>query len=439
MADAAGAVDAPINVDGMNEAVVQEQVMYQPQLFDVDLERMHVDLYRDKYLTPDEFLDDVRKIVHNANVRANDDPERLFRAQAMLTAAEVSIQDFDVNFRMECQRMSTREQKRRDEYRRNKAKEKAANGQAAQNGAQNLPIRRSTRHTGQQLEISITDPLLLERRLKRARSAEANAEPSEEEAGDDGHAAKRSRVSSAEVDGQAHQPHEHVGSPPPRTHAVRFVDDISQKEEPSSPTPHANDPLPELPVYFAPEGPNEQRPTAGFDPALLNPMSPETEQLTYALTPTGSTLQLPAEDVIVFPTPNGIMHTQANGLQESQPLSNPLTNDEQLMTSENQLPLPPASPSPEPMQIERTPTPLPDFIIDTEAISQLRNILRDKTDLLNIEHLEQLRATCLALVWKHRTEWNRAGLIRKLEETIERYVEEVALDDMDSASPMHGY
>lgn len=433
MADVAGAADAPINVDGMNEAVVQEQVMYQPQLFDVDLERMHVDLYRDKYLTPDEFLDDVRKIVHNANVRANDDPERLFRAQAMLTAAEVSIQDFDVNFRMECQRMATREQKRRDEYRRNKAKEKAANGQAAQNGAQNLPIRRSTRHTGQQLEISITDPLLLERRLKRARSAEANAEPSEEEAGDDGHAAKRSRVSSAEADGQAYPPHEHVGSPPPRTHAVRFVDDISQKEEPSSPTPHANDPVPDLPVHFAPEGPNEQRPTAGFDPALLNPMSPETEQLTYASTPTGSTLQLPAEDVTVLPTLNGIMHTQASGLQESQSLS----NDEQLMTSENQLPLPPASPAP--MQIERTPTPLPDFIVDPESISQLRDILRDKTDLLNIEHLEQLRATCLALVWKHRTDWNRAGLVRELAKTVERYVEEVALDDIDSPSPMHGY
>ena len=437
MADVAAAADAPVNVDGVNEAAVQEQVLYQPQLFDVDLERMHLDLYRDKYLTPDEFLDDIRKIVHNANVRANDDPERLFRAQAMLTAAEVSVQDFDVNFRMECQRMATREQKRRDEYRRNKAKEKAANDEAAQNGAQNLPIRRSTRHTGQQLEISITDPLLLERRLKRARSAEANAEPSEEEAGDDGHAAKRSRVSSAEVDGQG-QPAEHAGSPPPRTHAVRFVDDISQKEEPSSPTPHANDPLPELPVHLAPEGPNER--PAGFDPALLNPMSPETEQRTYTmLTPTSSTLQLPAVDATVPPASNGIVHMHTSGLQDPQPAPGPSTGDEQPMTSENQLPLPPASPVPEPMQIERTPTPLPDFVVDTDAVSQLQVILRNKTDLLNIEQLEQLRATCLALVWKHRTDWDRAGLIKALADTIERYVEEVALDDMDSTSTLNGY
>ena len=77
-----------------------------PQLFDMDLERMHLDLYRSKYLTPDDFLTDIRKIVHNATVRVEEDPERLFRAQAMLTAAEVSIQDFEPQFRMECERMA---------------------------------------------------------------------------------------------------------------------------------------------------------------------------------------------------------------------------------------------------------------------------------------------------------------------------------------------
>ena len=35
----------------------------QPQLHDIDLERLHADLYRDRYLTPDQFLEDIGKMV----------------------------------------------------------------------------------------------------------------------------------------------------------------------------------------------------------------------------------------------------------------------------------------------------------------------------------------------------------------------------------------
>ena len=88
---------------------------------------------------------------------------------------------------------------------------------------------------------------------------------------------------------------------------------------------------------------------------------------------------------------------------------------------------------PEPMVvIERTPTPLPDFVINEDEVAQLKADLRDKTDPLNVEELEQLRAACLALVWKHRSEWDRSALIRELRQTVERYVDEVNLDDMDS-------
>ncbi|KAG2741444.1 hypothetical protein P692DRAFT_20956500 [Suillus brevipes Sb2] len=145
----------------------------QPQLFDMDLERMHVDLYKGKYLTPHDFLEDINKIVFNAAARAHQDPtgDRLYRAQAMLTAAEVSIQDFDAQFKHECQRMAEQERKRREEHK--KAKGKGRAGEDAQNGA--AAPRRSARHNGQQLEITITDPLQLERRLKRAHSTERHS------------------------------------------------------------------------------------------------------------------------------------------------------------------------------------------------------------------------------------------------------------------------
>ena len=164
-------------------------------------------------------------------------------------------------------------------------------------------------------------------------------------------------------------------------------------------------------------------------------MSPETEQRTYtASTPTSSALQLPDQEVSAPAALNGILHIQPNGLHANQPI-----DDEQSKDPENQPPLLSTSPVPEPMQIERTPTPLPEFIVDTDAVFRLQTILRDKTDLLNIEQLEQLRAICLALVWKHRAEWNRASLVQELAETVGRYIEEVALDDMDSTFPTNGY
>ncbi|KAI0763215.1 hypothetical protein BC629DRAFT_1583945 [Irpex lacteus] len=377
-------IDEPMNVvpdgvDGMNEAQIQLQVQVQPQLFDVDLERMHIDLYRDKYLTPEEFLNDIRKIVHNANVRVEEDPERLYRAQAMLTAAEVSCQDFDANFRMECERMAAREAKRREEYRKNKAASKAAEAEKEKQNAEANAPRRSTRNSGQPLEISITDPLKLERRLKRARSTEGTAEPSEEENGDS-HTAKRSRVSSAEIQMDDVQPiAEHLPTPPERHHAVRFVDNVADKTEPSSPTPHANEPVAVFPTHE--QAPDPPASNGGFDPSLLNPMTPP--------------LPLGRIRTTFFPS-------SADQVQQPQPVEEP---------------------APEPMVvIERTPTPLPDFVVDPDAVSQLKQELQGKTEALNVEELEQLRAMCLARVWKHRT-------------LVHEFVEEVADDEMDAHTP----
>ena len=84
---------------------------------------MQMDLYKGKYLTPADFLDEVGKMVYNADVRSYEDRERLYRAQAMYTATQVSIQEFDPQFRLECERMAARERKRRDQ-RRAERKEK---------------------------------------------------------------------------------------------------------------------------------------------------------------------------------------------------------------------------------------------------------------------------------------------------------------------------
>ncbi|KAI0689103.1 hypothetical protein BC835DRAFT_1418799 [Cytidiella melzeri] len=434
-------------VDGLNEAQVQMQVQVQPQLFDVDLERMHYDLYRERYLTADQFLSDIRKIVHNANVRVEEDPERLYRAQAMLTAAEVSCQDFDANFRLECERMAAREARRREEYRKSKAQSKSAEAEAESRQDPNAPPpRRSARNTGQPLEISITDPSKLERRLKRARSTEGTAEPSEEETGDV-HAAKRSRVSSAEVQMDGVQPMvEHLATPPDRPHAVRFMDDLTDKPEPSSPTPHASSPVPAFPVHErAWQTPAH---TGGFDPSLLNPMSPPLhsapEHLPFSSAqpapPHPEQVPAPLAEQVLSPIPqlNGQLDTPFSFVPEHDMAagSSTLPNGLKQLQSLEQPSEPVEEPVNEPMLVvERTPSPLPNFYVDMNGISQLKQELQSKTEPLNVEELEQLRAMCLARVWKHRSSWDRTALVEELRTLVREFVEEIADDDADARTP----
>jgi ATPase family AAA domain-containing protein 2 len=291
-------------------------VQAHPQLYNVNLECMDVDLYQDKYLTPDDFVVDIQKIVHNTNICVNEDPKRLFRAQAMLITAEVSILDFNAIFQLECQRIAAQEQQRREEYKQNRAKEKEA---SPQNGATNqLPPRQSARANGLQPELSITDPLKLERRLKHAQSSEANMEPSEEEAEDEGHTAKRSRVSSAKLDSQhpavtSHTPADSPGRP----HAVWFIDDPTQIEHLPSPTPYTNNPLPELPIQTQDGQPPQWN--GGFDRSLLNPISLTIKQKLYNLTLSTSTFKLP----MVGPSQssiNGFVMPQFQPMVQDKPL-----------------------------------------------------------------------------------------------------------------------
>lgn len=416
-------IEQPID----NQAQQQLAIPPEPPLFDMDLERMNVELYKSRYLTPDDFLDDIRKIVHNANVRINEDPERLFRAQAMLTAAEVSIQDFDPQFRMECQRMAVRERRRRDEHRRSKEKEKAVpNGQTYAPGT-----RRSARHNGQEPDVQLVDDLTqLERRLKRQRSNEAAATPSGDENGE--RATKKSRTEGEDGEGPeatANGPQSPTSNG--RSMSVRFADEVEQLASSSS-QPDGMLPIPE---ESGSDGPRR----SGFDPALLNPLpSPidappagPIDPPDNPFTPSRSrTLDHPVSrgesvpPVSELPTEAGII-VEGDQPMDTQPVEVPVTGEA------------PEAPQPEqPMEVERSPTPpLPDFHLDENLLTELRSYLQDSTSLLNIEQLEQLRATCLALVWNHRSEWDRTSLLNQLKATAREFVEEVSLDEMEMGSP----
>ncbi|KAI0915549.1 hypothetical protein AcV5_003736 [Taiwanofungus camphoratus] len=419
----------PINgVNGVHEP--QQSVTHEPQLFDMDLERMHIELYKSRYLTPEDFLDDIRKIVHNANVRSYEDQERLYRAQAMLTAAEVSVQDFDPHFRLECQRMAARERKRREEHKKNKSKGKAVEENGGASQAYAPGTRRSTRHNGHPLEISITDPLLLERRLKRQRSTDVGATPSEDEAGE--RVSKRSRVVVSEDDDR--DPLDIVGLPssPPRPTGVRFADNIERVQTPSSPSPRisgveqdrsSREPQVEPQVELS-------RRTGGFDPSLLNPLpSPIDLRPAVPITDLG-------HNPFILQAGTVTTDNSATVLSQLQNEKSPLLPEPIPVTP------PPAENDRQPveqaMEIERSPTPLPEFLVHEELLAELKQTLRDSTHALNVEHLEQLRATCLSCIWRHRAEWDRSDLIQELNEVVKDFVNEVSIDDMDFlTSPGH--
>ncbi|OJT10605.1 hypothetical protein TRAPUB_12904 [Trametes pubescens] len=435
-------IEQPID----NQAQQQFAFPPQPPLFDMDLERMNVELYKSRYLTPDDFLDDIRKIVHNANVRINEDPDRLFRAQAMLTAAEVSIQDFDPQFRMECQRMAVRERRRRDDYRRSKEKEK---GKAAElpNGQTYAPgTRRSARHNGQEPDVQYTDdPTQIERRGKRQRSNEAPATPSGDEGGE--RAAKKSRTDGEEGEeprSATAGPHSPTSNG--RSMSVRFADEVEQPSE----LPQVEG-LASIEEEPAADQSNEPR-RAGFDPALLNPLpSPTDLQANGPIDPPDNpftpsrarTSEQPGLRHGSVPPINGLP-TNAGVIFDDQAMETSQAAEALMAMSEAPEPPRVEPPEQQPMEVEvevaevvmeRSPTPLPDFHLDEDLLLDLKAYLRDATSALNVEQLEQLRATCLGLVWRHRSDWDRTSLLHELRSTAREFVEEVSLDEMDASSP----
>lgn len=407
-------VNGLTNGDAVEQA---QQIEALPPLFDMDLERMHIELYKGKYLTPQEFLDDVGKIVHNAGIRMQEDPERLYKAQAMFTAAQVSIHEFDPQLRMECERMATRERKRREEHRKSKGKGKAHND-ATQNGNNPYPMgtRRSARHNGQQPELSITDPLKLERRLKRQRSDEAAIEShgSDEEHGE-GRERKRSKtLNDDELN--------FLGTPQSQSRplAVRFAPPVERMETVEE-VLLPRDPNAEYLTMAMDVDPSPRK--SGFDPTLLNPVSPNDDPFVAA--PSMNGINGILHQSVPYPVPSDLFISQIP-LEPTLETNSPPRTPSRL----------PASVEPEtvepsmPVVIERSPTPPhADFHVDELLVSDLKDSLRAKTGSLTIEQLEQLRATCLGCIWRHRKEWDRDGLVRELQDVVKDFLDEVAEDD----------
>ncbi|GAA96394.1 hypothetical protein E5Q_03061 [Mixia osmundae IAM 14324] len=129
----------------------------------VNLETIHSDVYRDLYLTPQRFVDDIAKIFTNAFLEK--DPDLYTRAGMMLNHAKMMV-DFacDEQFKLDCLSMSVRENERRS---KRKSKNKSI-AQAVESNGEHAH-RPSTRSAGQTLEV-VSDIGVIERELSRRRS-----------------------------------------------------------------------------------------------------------------------------------------------------------------------------------------------------------------------------------------------------------------------------
>lgn len=460
--DEAGVAETAVNGQVNGEAAVvaqhpQEQqqqqlqqqqavLLEQPKLYDMDLEKMHDELYRGRYLTPQDFLDDVAKMLRNAQSRANEDVDRLHKAQAMYTFAEVSILEFDAALRTECERMAVRERKRRAERRknRNKSKDQVQEDGIQQNGSY-MTTRRSARANGLEPELRITDPVQLERRLKRQRSecgdVAMDSHGSEEGEGEV-REPKRVKHVSGDLDDDR-DPLNFLGpssnqSPrqtQPPHHHVRFAPD-EVIESSSAPTPQPGEPgvvnsvvEPDAAVSVSPRKPG------GFDPSLLNPVSPSEDAFQASNQVVNGIPAQPVQDIDpsnpFFPPPpreasqpslmsvDGQSQSQLPGMDiDAGQFNASLGGQGEQVPREEQ-------PSQEPMVVERTPTPLPDFHVNVGLLDELRHCLADGTASLTVEQLEQLRATCLGSAWRYRKDWNRYELLRELLGVVREFVEEV--------------
>ena len=417
-------------VNGCEDGIVPElQQVAEPasSLYNMDLERMHADLYKRKYLTPQDFIDDVQKIVHNAEVRIEEDPERLYKAQAMLTMAHVSINDFDPQLRIECDRMAARERKRREEHKKNKSKGRVQVDNANSNGTYAPGTRRSARNNGQQPEISITDPLKLERTLKRQRSNEAAADsPISEDENSDSRTSKRSKM----VVSDDYDPLDIVGptSSQPRPTTVRFAANV-QLSDIGEPSPLVRQQTPGLEET---EGSVDASPmprrASGFDPSLLNPLPP-ADIFSATISPNSGI--------------NGVIAPSTSYSLPFEPFREPGEFRESSVdyTSPPRTPVRTAGPSktfdvppprtPSPIVVERQPTPHPEFHVDETLLQTLKFHLRERTAHLTVEQLEQLRASCLSCVWRNRAEWNRDDLIRELKEIVKEFIDELVAYDVE--------
>ncbi len=116
-----------------------------------------------------------------------------------------------------------------------------------------------------------------------------------------------------------------------------------------------------------------------------------------------------------MPIPPLLLTLPAQGESIDVPETTPLDPQELMEVDERR------SPSPPP----------PIFVVNDDNVTTLETSFVEHTSHLTVEQLEQLRATCLGCIWRHRQEWNRDALVREMMDVIAEFSEEASSYERD--------
>ncbi|KTW28488.1 hypothetical protein T552_01748 [Pneumocystis carinii B80] len=107
--------DLSIDITDQPYELVENNLIHEKatgkKFINMDLELIEEKLWNSIYLSPKQFLHDIKAIMYDANISG--DRERLLKAQEMYTNAQMSVEDIsDSYFILECRRMIEREKER---------------------------------------------------------------------------------------------------------------------------------------------------------------------------------------------------------------------------------------------------------------------------------------------------------------------------------------
>ncbi|WFD20210.1 TAT-binding protein-like protein 7, AAA ATPase [Malassezia caprae] len=137
-------------------------------IYTMTLDKMQKRLYHNQYLTCDAFMEDLGKIVSNAEAASEVDSDRVFRAHQMQNFARILLDQYiDAPFRTECATMATRVLAREEDARRETERKKELEVHSRRPNGQ----RYSARMLGEEPQpCHLVDVSTIERAHKRQRS-----------------------------------------------------------------------------------------------------------------------------------------------------------------------------------------------------------------------------------------------------------------------------
>ncbi|PKI83929.1 hypothetical protein MVES_001879 [Malassezia vespertilionis] len=197
-------------------------------IYTMTLEKMQKRLYYNGYLTCESFIEDINKIVANAEEAREVDADRVFRARQMQNLSTILLDQYvDPAFRAACAQMAVRYRAREEEAKRVGDLQKATEEASRLSGS-----RHSARVLGQAPEPSeLVDVSTIERSHKRVRSSsQGAAQPAEEESAEN----KRVRTTHPDTPESDAQPQPALdtdhAAPPAMPRAEKVLDKAAQEK-----------------------------------------------------------------------------------------------------------------------------------------------------------------------------------------------------------------